>query len=1179
MAKVTSLILTIEGTNPDIILTKDHKTQSITVGGNTYELSIKELGYQKKMYTPGEITATMQLRITSSTTWVAATKGNLEAFFRNKKVSLKYGDIEKKPTGEWSITNDSTICDGYFIHGVEPRYHISSMFVTLNIFSPDKLLTMEKGCKSWVAEQLGAGIIEGNKEKFKLPYDSTKELAVDYSNLKMLKADGQEEIFPYLVQYNESYYDFLVRTCNRWGEFMYYEDNKLNFGFPQTDSKDITQFDTLTYFDINEDSTAPESTGTIADGVTHDIRILNNPLAKDKYAQTLGVIGCDLDHGGDKWATKVIGSLLSSGKNLYDYLVDTTVDELIAREQADTANDKLNKKFNQKYFNTDGLKDGDKISLQYDKSKSQFNQFSTISPRITSENYKQIVANEIQAAKDAVCINFDTSYQDLKLGDIITIQSKGQKMLGEKKYIVVEASTKNVETLSIDSKNNIVKEIKTTYQIKAICKCKTGFFPTLHPAGHVRLSGPQRAKVVEESMDDPIRQNRVRVQFPWQDTKDETPWLDVTRPGGNKSTGSYNRHYKDEEVIVAFVDNNLERPYVIGSLTTKEQKAPFAAAINDILHVTPGGQAIKMSDGLNSGFSAFMSNISPGWKLVTGFMPGFTLPGLDFDGSNSFEGSIELTDKYGIYSIKGSTDGRNVSIKSPYGDIKLGAFTGITISAPNGDVKIQGKNVTIEAGNNLTLTSGKNVKDGFWLSYNDKDISKMGSWVTTLGATVAKKVAATVGGFIDLSVARHATEIFMRPIEGKLQVKSNRYLTLEAGKGKANYPVDAYIKPGHKDPNLAAAIMRTGGKSSEQAQKDTATTNVFNAIPGIAVAAYNDTKTLYNSCRNRAEGINNIIMDNTTRKDNKDLLPTKTLKEIIDAIWSNPDADNNSIMGYQNMLQDATEQNIKPEQVNFYTANMPNLDNASQKKRAKYAIKRIKAEKTEINLILDAIKGEIKRLKTIKIDSYVDNANLPDNIKNALKAENLYTDAYFKKCMQDEDFKYFRYQPNQIEEKLQAQHKPLRRRMFITAVDTLGFERAAVGGVMGVGAKAPDAPNPFKDNIEADWNTYVNSIQKMPGIPKQDPTKTELLKDVVQGGLDQILKQNGIQPFIKDAQDCYSFSTTKRGEILFTNGGDTMVLGKQISRANTDGAEDTEFQDAGVVHGKVSNIRRIMSEP
>lgn len=38
MAKITSLILKIEGTNPDIILTKDNKKQSVKVGDNTYEL-------------------------------------------------------------------------------------------------------------------------------------------------------------------------------------------------------------------------------------------------------------------------------------------------------------------------------------------------------------------------------------------------------------------------------------------------------------------------------------------------------------------------------------------------------------------------------------------------------------------------------------------------------------------------------------------------------------------------------------------------------------------------------------------------------------------------------------------------------------------------------------------------------------------------------------------------------------------------------------------------------------------------------------------------------------------------------------------------------------------------------------------------------------------------------------
>ena len=49
------------------------------------------------------------------------------------------------------------------------------------------------------------------------------------------------------------------------------------------------------------------------------------------------------------------------------------------------------------------------------------------------------------------------------------------------------------------------------------------------------------------------------------------------------------------------------------------------------------------------------------------------------------------------------------------------AFTGITISAPNGDVSITGKNVSIRAGNNLTLESGTNVNYKLWKS---KDTTK-----------------------------------------------------------------------------------------------------------------------------------------------------------------------------------------------------------------------------------------------------------------------------------------------------------------------------------------------------------------------------------------------------------------------------------------------------------------------
>lgn len=74
-------------------------------------------------------------------------------------------------------------------------------------------------------------------------------------------------------------------------------------------------------------------------------------------------------------------------------------------------------------------------------------------------------------------------------------------------------------------------------------------------------------------------------------------------------------------------------------------------------------------------------------------------------------GGIELTDTYGLYSISMSSDSRKINISSPFGSVGINAYTGITVTAPNGDIKIVGKNVDIVAGNNLTLTSGANIKN------------------------------------------------------------------------------------------------------------------------------------------------------------------------------------------------------------------------------------------------------------------------------------------------------------------------------------------------------------------------------------------------------------------------------------------------------------------------------------
>ena len=68
--------------------------------------------------------------------------------------------------------------------------------------------------------------------------------------LVYLNADKaeKEHIFPYLVQYNESFYDMLARTTNRWGEFMYYEDGNLQIGYDaDSEVKTVQKFYKIAY--------------------------------------------------------------------------------------------------------------------------------------------------------------------------------------------------------------------------------------------------------------------------------------------------------------------------------------------------------------------------------------------------------------------------------------------------------------------------------------------------------------------------------------------------------------------------------------------------------------------------------------------------------------------------------------------------------------------------------------------------------------------------------------------------------------------------------------------------------------------------------------------------------------------------------------------------------------------
>ena len=141
--------------------------------------------------------------------------------------------------------------------------------------------------------------------------------------------------------------------------------------------------------------------------------------------------------------------------------------------------------------------------------------------------------------------------------------------------------------------------------------------------------------------------------------------------------------------------------------------------------------------------------------------------------TKNFGGGFEISDYYGIYSIKGSTHNRSIDISSPFGNVSIDAFQGITIDASLGDVKIVGKNVSIEARNNLTITSGTNIP-GYFANNENKSL------------LIDAMSAINNEMFVDLSFLRTYIEVILRPIGGTMLIKSHRYIRIEAGDGSTS---------------------------------------------------------------------------------------------------------------------------------------------------------------------------------------------------------------------------------------------------------------------------------------------------------------------------------------------------------------------------------------------------------
>lgn len=667
-------------------------------------------------------------------------------------------------------------------------------------------------------------------------------------NPRYLYYDDKEFIQPYLVQYNESFFDFLVRVSNRCGEFLYYEDGYFNIGWEKKTKKDkddkeqdditpITEYVSVNFSD--ETATAWKENYIVSSH--HNYPLINKdnrikryptllPLDEEKLQTEYGK-GYNVEEKGggkiditgtDQSGTPITikdksrsdyevnvadlqcqDSYLASDENLVslppkdkytkwedfalwpgcyhiniltDIVNSANIAEAITNVAFSTFATSMsslalaadaNNNYETEYFNNENdiykkeRKNGDHI---HPFSTSEENKNTTLSSYVTfSLEFYETVRKGIETnERSRIQIALGDHFYPLTLGSLIELDGE--------KYIVVQM-------------NGCANSGTETLDIEVIPYKENEFvFPPAAPVGPIREAKAQRAFITHNT--DPLKMNRVRVRYPWQgQTEDPTPWIRIALPMASDGSGFNFLPQIGDEAIINYENGNIEKPYVEGMLYTRaaeedESTVPYAFKQDKARVISSvNGHSIIFSDPPAS--TNVFNGLIPLWKTINSFYP-TVLKGKLPDYNKKAMGGIEFTDEHGLYSISMSSDKRAISIDSPLGKVDINAFTGITISAPNGNVRIEGKNIDIVAGNNLSISSGNNIASHFWHMKDKKWKEGWKDFGKTMFTDVLSKTEV-----IDMNLIRTIFETILRPCGGTLLIKSNRYLCFEAGKGEA----------------------------------------------------------------------------------------------------------------------------------------------------------------------------------------------------------------------------------------------------------------------------------------------------------------------------------------------------------------------------------------------------------
>ena len=259
--------------------------------------------------------------------------------------------------------------------------------------------------------------------------------------------------------------------------------------------------------------------------------------------------------------------------------------------------------------------------------------------------------------------------------------------------------------------------------------------PSLYP-----VCKPQAAIVVNN--EDEKGLDRIKVRFPWQDSKETTPWINVLTPHAGKDKGIRFLPEVDEEVIIGFQDNNAERPFVMGAVHTEQNKSGNDHKTNDLKVIgTKTGRRILIDD--KAGQFYVMDNYHNKKPL--------NILGMTRDDSDTYITLISKKDdstKSGISLNNGEyLDIEIVNGGATVAKIKLdGKAKKITIESEGdidieakGDLNVKAKNITMKASSELKMggKAGVDVKGAKVEIKADSTMDIKGATTTVEGSAKA----------------------------------------------------------------------------------------------------------------------------------------------------------------------------------------------------------------------------------------------------------------------------------------------------------------------------------------------------------------------------------------------------------------------------------------------------------